>query len=239
MTITIILAHATFLFAEWVHHAIVPVSAVIATTVAALVMGNYGRYKLSTETRHMMAEYWEFFAFIANSLVFLLVGVMIVGLGIHFSEMIVPILLSIVVVALARAISVYSVLIPLNATKTEFHIPLAWMHLLSWGSLRGGLAIIMALFIPADFTLPGWTLDTSIRDFVLALTVGCVVFTTFFKATTIPWFLRKFRITSPTLLDTIDIRQGKLMLLLKMHEKMESTAARGFMLREQKAQMES
>lgn len=43
----------------------------------------------------------------------------------------------------------------------------------------------MVLLIPEDLQLPGWTLAISIRDFVLALTVGCIVFTTFVKATTI------------------------------------------------------
>lgn len=73
IALTLVIAHATFLFAEWVNHMIIPVSPVIATTIAAMVLGNYGRYKLSAETRHMMGEYWEFFAFIANSMVFLLV----------------------------------------------------------------------------------------------------------------------------------------------------------------------
>lgn len=152
--LTVILAHATFLFAEWMHHTFFPVSAVIATTIAALVMGNYGHYKLSYQTRHMMHEYWEFFAFIVNSLVFLLVGVMMMRLNIHVSELILPMAIAIIAVAVGRAISVYSVLIPLNQTKKEYPIPTTWMHLLSWGSLRGGLAIIIALFIPEDFTLP-------------------------------------------------------------------------------------
>ena len=136
VALTLIIAHATFLFAEWINHVIIPVSPVIATTIAALVMGNYGRYKLSTETRHIMGEYWEFFAFIANSMVFLLVGIMIVGLDIKFSELWIPIILSILTVVVARAVSVYSVLIPLNFFKKEFIIPTTWMQLLSWGSHR-------------------------------------------------------------------------------------------------------
>lgn len=65
----------------------------------------------------------------------------------------------------------------------------------------------MALFIPENFTLPNWPLETSIRDFVLALTVGCIIFTTFVKATSIPTFLKKFRITDPTDIETIDYSQ--------------------------------
>lgn len=235
--LTLVIAHATFLAAEWVNHAIIPVSPVIATTIAAMVMGNYGRYKLSSETRHMMGEYWEFFAFIANSLVFLLVGVMIVGLNIHFAELWLPILVSIFVVAIARAISVYAVIFPLNKTHKEFQIPLAWQHLLSWGSLRGGLAIIMALFIPADFMMPGWTLETSVRDFVLALTVGCIIFTTFVKATTIPMMLRKLQITAPSGIEKLDFSQGRILFLVKLLTKIDSTAARGYIDEVQKAKI--
>lgn len=57
---------------------------------------------------------------------------MIVGLDIKFAELWLPVLLSIVVVMIARAISVYAVVIPLNKLKKEFIIPIEWMHLLSW-----------------------------------------------------------------------------------------------------------
>lgn len=70
-------------------------------------MGNYGRYKLSSETRHIMGEYWEFFAFVSNSMVFLLVGIMIVSLNIAFAELWLPIILSVIIVAISRAVSVY------------------------------------------------------------------------------------------------------------------------------------
>lgn len=67
---------------------------VIATTIAAIVVGNYGKYKMSHETRHTMGEHWEFFAFISNSIVFLLVGVLIVSF-ISWNTMILPILIAI------------------------------------------------------------------------------------------------------------------------------------------------
>lgn len=136
LTLTMALAHMTFLLADLLNHFILPVSGVIATTIAALVVGNYGRYKLSHETRHTMGEYWEFFAFVANSIVFLLVGVMIISLHISWLSMILPISLAIIIVIIARALSVYGVIIPWNMTRVEAPIPTSWMHLLSWGSLR-------------------------------------------------------------------------------------------------------
>ena len=84
----------------------------------------------------------------------------------------------------------------------------------------------MALFIPADFVLPEWPLQTSVRDFVLALTVGCIIFTTFVKATMIPYFLQKFKITAPTSIDTIDYAQGRVLFLLKIIAQIKDTAER-------------
>ncbi len=61
---------------------------------------------------------------------------MIVSLGIDWSLMIIPVAIAVVAVIIARALSVYGVLTPLNWTKKEEHIPVAWQHMLSWGSLR-------------------------------------------------------------------------------------------------------
>lgn len=238
ITLTIVIAHATFLFAEFINHFIVPVSAVIATTVAAIVMWNYGRFKLSAETRHLMSEYWEFFAFVANSMVFLLVGVTIINLDIQFKELWIPVVASVIVVAFARAVSIYSVLIPLNFLKKEFIIPKNWMHLLSWGSLRGGLAIIMVLFIPSDFSPSWWMLETSVRDFVLALTVGCIIFTTFIKALTIPYFIKKLHIADLSKTEDIDYHQGRLFFLTKTLAKLQNTASHWFFDNHEKQKIE-
>ena len=228
IAVTIILAHVTFLSAEFVNHFFFPVSGVIATTISALVIGNYGKYKLSTEARVMMGEYWEFFAHVANSMVFLLVGIMIVGLDIHYHELAIPILLAIFVVIFARALSVYGVLMPFNTLKLERDIPLSWMHMLSWGSLRGALAIIMALFIPKDATLPGWSLETSVHDFVLALTVGCIIFTTFVKATTIPSLMKKLGITELSSTERVDLIESKILVLMRILSRIEKASSHGF-----------
>lgn len=132
IALTLSLAHLTFIGAEIVGHFITPTSGVIATTIAALVMGNYGRYKISPKVEEIMGEFWEFFAFIANSLVFILIGVLLVSLVVPWKIMLVPTLIAIVIVMVARAISVYGVLIPFNWMKREDHIPSTWQHLLSW-----------------------------------------------------------------------------------------------------------
>ena len=62
--------------------------------------------------------------------------------------LLVPSLIVIAIVMIARAVSVYLPVTLLNLTKTEEHIPASWQFLLSWGSLRGALALMMAMMIP-------------------------------------------------------------------------------------------
>lgn len=134
--LTLILAHTTFILSEVINHFIMPVSGVIATTIAAMVIGNYGRYKISPKVEEAMEKFWGFFAFVSNSLVFLLIGIMIVSLDIRWSIMILPVILAIIIVMVARAVSIYGIIGPLNRMRWEEYIPLSWQHMLSWGSLR-------------------------------------------------------------------------------------------------------
>ena len=132
ITLSLALAHATFLVAELINHYFIPVSGIIATVAAAMVLGNYGRYKISPKVEEVMERYWGFFAFVTNSLVFILVGMMLVNLEVNWRPLLLPILITIPVVILARALSVYSVFGFLNFLKKEERVPRSWQHVLSW-----------------------------------------------------------------------------------------------------------
>lgn len=227
LTLTVVLAHATFLSSEVLGHFVVPTSGVISTTIAAMVVGNYGRLKISPSVEKVMGHYWEFFAFLANSLVFALMGIMVMELPIDWGYVLVPTALAVGVVMVARAISVYPVVGALNLTKTEERIPASWQHLLSWGSLRGALAIIMVLLIPEALTVPGWNLPIGVRDFVLALTVGCIVFTTFVKATTIFPLMKKFDLVGFGDGESVEYLKGRLRMLLDVRSKLERMEREG------------
>lgn len=171
LSLTVALAHATFAASELMTHFVAPTSGVIATTVAAMVLGNYGRLKITPSVEKTMGHYWEFFAFLANSFVFVLIGILVVELPIDWRFLLLPTLAAVVVVMVSRALSVYPIIGLLNLSKSEEPIPMSWQHLLSWGSLRGALAIIMVLLIPENLAIEGWALPVSVRDFALALTV--------------------------------------------------------------------
>ncbi|HSH55774.1 MAG TPA: sodium:proton antiporter [Candidatus Limnocylindrales bacterium] len=202
VTLLIVSAHIIFILSELINqHGVfgvhIHVSPIIATTIGALFLGNYARHILSPRSDAYIAKSIEHLAFVANSLVFLLAGILFASSRIDFGTLWLPILISIIIVATARIVSVYAVLLPMNRLKVEAPIPGSWMKLLAWGSLRGALAIIVVLLIPEDFSVPGWNYAFSPQDFLLALTIGCILATLFVKALTIGVLIRKLEVDKP------------------------------------------
>lgn len=201
LTLALVMAHVTFLSSEvlnhWLTHHNIPlgISSIIATTAGAITIGNWGRYKISSRVHDFMEHTLGYFAFLVNSVVFLLIGFLFTELTIPITTLLVPSLIVVAVVAVARAFSVYSVVGALNVTKTEAYISRAWQHLLAWGSLRGALAVSMVLLIPTDWRPEGWTYAFSPAALITAFTIVCIYFTLFAKATTIGAMLERFRLT--------------------------------------------
>jgi CPA1 family monovalent cation:H+ antiporter len=113
ITLTLAVAHLTFLLSEIISHYVsffgykLHVSAIVATVFAAIVMGNYGRHKLSSRVEKYMNNFWEYFAFLANSFVFLLLGFLISKINFVIADVWLPILVLIIVGVPARALGVY------------------------------------------------------------------------------------------------------------------------------------
>lgn len=211
VTLMIVLAHLTFLIAEIANesaiHAGIPFlqfSPIVATTVASLFMGNYGRFKVSPHAEAFVDKFWEQFAFMANSVVFVLVGLLFASIPQGAQSLIIPSLIAVVVVAVARALAIYSTMLPFNLfAGLRERIPIAWTHLLAWGSLRGALAVMIVLLVPATLTVPGWTLSITVQQFLLVLTVACIFATLFIKAPTIGPLIRRLKLDALTSLEKI------------------------------------
>lgn len=233
VTLLLISAHIVFITSELINEQglfgmQIHVSSIIATTVAALFLGNYSRHTLSPKTDEYLGKVTEHIAFMANSLVFLLAGLLFASSRIDVRSLILPILITIVVVAVVRVVAVYAVLLPLNRLKLEDPIPSSWQFLLSWGSLRGALAIIIVLLIPEDTTVAGWTLGYSVRDLLLALTVGCILATLFIKAPLIGVIIRKLHIDAPEpITEAYEVDLG-MYYLLTAESRFDTQKTRGF-----------
>lgn len=159
ITLTTIVAYGSYLFAEHIH-----VSGVIATVVAGLTVGNYGALTgMSPRTRVSVWSFWEYVAFLINSLVFLLIGI-----EVHVAEILASwwiILLAVGAVLLGRILVVY-LLSPISGRLGE-PIPARWNPVLIWGGLHGSVSIALALSLPQDFPH---------RSTLLTLCFGVVAF---------------------------------------------------------------
>lgn len=195
VTLLIISAHLVFIITELINElGYFHVSSIIATAVASLFLGNYSRNILAPKVDEYLGKLIEHMAFVVNSLVFLMAGLLFASSGVDFGELWLPILVTVLVVATARIIAVYAVIVPLNLSKVEEHISSSWQKLLAWASLRGALSIIIVMIIPEDFTIEGWNYAYSPRDFLLALTIGCILATLFIKAPLIGPIMRRYNI---------------------------------------------
>jgi CPA1 family monovalent cation:H+ antiporter len=173
ITLTTILAYSSYLAAQSLH-----LSGVIATVAAGVILGNFGtRLGMSPRTKMSMWSFWEYAAFVINSLLFLLIGMQVrIGdlvRGWHAA------LLAIGAVMLGRTLSVYA-LTPVSNLFSE-KIPFRWQHVLVWGGLRGALGL--ALVLSLNPTFPH-------RADLLAWTFGVVAFSLIVQGLTIKPLLR-------------------------------------------------
>ncbi|MFZ2162320.1 MAG: sodium:proton antiporter [Sideroxyarcus sp.] len=215
ITLTMLAAHATFLLSEFISNSLrlwgepIHISSILATVITSLIIGSYGRFKIMPEVQEYIGRFWSYAAFVANSLVFILLGLLFTTLPVGVLDILPALAVIILVVVVGRAFSVYPVIAVLNALGLEQHIPRSWQHLMAWGSLRGALAVTMVLLIPDTLSHPDWTQAYSIKEFIMALTIGCIYFTLFIKATTINGAIRRFRINELHGLEPIEHREGK------------------------------
>lgn len=159
-TLTMITAYGSFILAEQLK-----VSPVIAVVAAGIVLGNYGsRTGMSATTRLSVNAFWEYAAFLVNSILFLLIGMQIqIPLMLKDIELIGYGILAVVV---SRFLVVYG-LCSFVSSKSR-PIPDVWRHLLFWGGLRGALVMALALSLPLNFPS---------REQIINLTFGVVLFT--------------------------------------------------------------
>lgn len=176
-TLTVIVAYGSYMLAEQLH-----VSPVIAILVAGVVLGNYGsRTSMSPSTRLAVTSFWEYAAFLAESLVFLMIGLQIkMDLLIKYGPLIAIVITAVLI---GRLCVVYGLTLFVS-TKAQ-PIPLEWRHLLFWGGLRGSLCMAMALSLPESFPM---------REALVVTTFGVVLFTLLVQGLTVEPLVRFLKI---------------------------------------------
>jgi CPA1 family monovalent cation:H+ antiporter len=179
-TLTTVVAFGSFSLAEHLHG-----SGVLAVVTAGLLMGNFGALDtgdlrhFTSRGREVLLAFWDFAAFVSNSLIFLLIGLR--GAKIPFSHVgVLALTTAIVAVFVGRALSVYPLCWMMR--KSTRRIGTKFQHVLWWGGLRGALALALALSLPE--TLP-------MRDSVIICTFGVVAFSTIVQGGTMSLVLQR------------------------------------------------
>ena len=153
-------------------------SGVMASLGAGIVASLYARPLLDKKTSDFLTRFWEFKAFMANSFVFLIVGVfgmdLLKVIDNHWN-LLKYIMFAIIAITVARLILIYVVL-PLTTGKKEEKIEHPYRHVLFWGGLRGAVALALSLSLPDK--LPN-------KPLIICITIGVVLFTLFIQGTTI------------------------------------------------------
>ncbi|MCA1653936.1 MAG: sodium:proton antiporter, partial [Sphingomonadales bacterium] len=180
LTLTVLAAYGSFLLAEELK-----VSGVLATLAAGMLVGNWGPGRSLTEHGgEAMIRFWDFAAFLANSVIFILIGSREADQSLAAFAL--PAAAGIGMTLIGRALAIY----PAAAlfSRTRLRIGATTQHLLFWGGVRGALALALALAIPA--TLPE-------RDALVSVAFAVVAFSIFVQATTLPLLLRRSGMCAP------------------------------------------
>jgi CPA1 family monovalent cation:H+ antiporter len=171
---TTVAAWGSFLLAEHLH-----LSGVLATLTAGLLMANYRSLgEISPRGKEAVEAFWEYAAFIANSLVFLLIGMH--GVHVNLLAVWVPAVAAILLVTLGRAAAIYPCC--LLFAWSRLRVAPRHRHILFWGGLRGALALALALGLP-----PG----ISMRDQIVTISFAVVAFSVFVQGLTMTPLLRR------------------------------------------------
>jgi CPA1 family monovalent cation:H+ antiporter len=170
--ITLALATGGYALAERLH-----LSAPIAIVTAGLLVGNHGRtLAMSAKTCEHLDAFWELVDEILNAVLFVLIGLEILVLQFTIGYLLAG-LLAIPIVLMARWVSVA---IPVSLLRMRREFSPGVVKIMTWGGLRGGISVALALSLPSGPE----------RDVILTVTYIVVVFSILVQGLTIGRLIR-------------------------------------------------
>ncbi|OQX33278.1 MAG: hypothetical protein B0D91_14780 [Oceanospirillales bacterium LUC14_002_19_P2] len=175
ISLTTILAYSSFIIADHVFG----MSGVMSTIAAGIVTRTGSKKVLSEPVQQYLGPYWEFMAFVANSFIFLLLGMqedfLFKDMD-HLYENVPFLLLTIAVVLFARFLVVYLLLPISNRLPKSAPVDNKTKAIIFWGGLRGVVPVALMLSIPVD--MPE-------RGAIIHMTLAVILFSLLIQGTTI------------------------------------------------------
>ena len=183
ITVSLIMAYISFITADLLH-----VSGVMSTLAAGIIVSLMSSDVLKHENHYFMENFWDYASFVANSFVFLLLGLTEAHSYDSFSEVLQSLLLMFIVipvVTLARAAVIYLIIPLYNRISKDDKVSTAYQTVLFWGGLRGAVPVALVLAIPQNFQG---------RNTIVHITLGYILFTLLVQGTTIKGLMKKLNI---------------------------------------------
>ena len=184
ISVIIAAAYITFYVCERFMH----VSGILGLVALGLAMASVGKTRISPEVEHFLHEFWELLAFIANTLIFIIVGVVIAQQAAFTRKNMVILLILYVGIHIIRALVIgffYPIL-----KKAGYGLPIKEAVVVWYGALRGAVGLALALIVAGEARIP-----ENIRSQFLFLTAGIVTLTLLINATTIKYLVKKLGLT--------------------------------------------
>ncbi|EKO3707473.1 sodium:proton antiporter [Vibrio metschnikovii] len=188
LLLTIGIPTAGYVFADVIH-----VSGPLAMVVSGIMIGNWTRFiGFSKESEEHLDHFWELVDEFLNGVLFLLIGMSMLLFEFHQEDWILM-AFAIPLVLCGRYLSVW---ISYLGFKRFRHYNPWSVRILTWGGLRGGLALAMALSIPAGvMVIPDKLID--VKELVMVMTYAVVVFSILVQGSTITPMIEKAKRAEP------------------------------------------
>lgn len=180
--LTLTIPTAGFMLANMLH-----VSGALAMVVAGILIGNWTRHTgFSKQSQLYLDHFWEMIDHFLNSLLFLLIGLalLLVDFG---AQGFILLILAIPICLIGRYISVW---MPFKVMQRFRAYNPYTLRILTWGGLRGGLSLAMALSIPKGM-LYLEHIGMDVRDLLLVMTYAVVTFSILVQGSTIETMIKK------------------------------------------------
>jgi len=162
----------------------------LAMVVAGLMIGNQGRtLAMSDSTRDHLDKFWELLDEILNALLFLLIGLEL--LIVEFKPA--AVMIGVLFIFITLGVRFFSISIPVFALKSKKAFTPGVIRLLTWGGIRGGISVALALALPKDTAEQEAT-----RSILLTATYLIVIFSILVQGLTLKPLIQKMLKTDPS-----------------------------------------
>ncbi len=158
---------------HWIH-----VSGPLAMVIAGIITGNKGAEKaMSDTTRDYLVKFWEVLDDILNALLFMLIGLEIVVVDFQVEYILLGLVVT-VMLMMARFISLW---LPVQVFRMRATFGMSQLKIMTWGGLRGGISVALALSLPAS----------AFKDILVTVTFVVVLFSILVQGLTIDRVIKR------------------------------------------------